>query len=328
LWDRSGPADPDLARLEQVLGALRHAGRRPSFAGERRSWPVRLLRHRVPLAAAAALIVAVGAGWFVLLGGAAWRVRTISGLPTVDGRSVPGGGRIAGGEWLVTDGTSRARIDVGRIGRVEVEPNTRVQVVTTAGRDHRMALERGTIHARIWAPPKFFYVETEAAVAVDLGCAYTLQVGEDGSGLLRVTHGWVGFERGRRETYVPEGAVVMTRADKGPGTPRYEDAPSGYGPALMRLDFGPPDGAGRAAALDLVLSTARRRDALTLWHLLTTGSREERSRVFDRLAGLVPPPAGVTRDQVLDGDREALDRWWDALGIEVSTWWRLFKKKW
>ena len=47
-----------------------------------------------------------------------------------------------------------------------------------------------------------------------------------GQGLLRVTHGWVGFERDGRETYVPEGAVCATRADRGPGTPRYEDAPS------------------------------------------------------------------------------------------------------
>ena len=44
-----------------------------------------------------------------------------------------------------------------------------------------MALDQGTIHARIWAPPKFFYVNTQAAVAVDLGCAYTLHV-DDAAG--------------------------------------------------------------------------------------------------------------------------------------------------
>ena len=77
-----------------------------------------------------------------------------------------------------------------------------------------------------------------------------------------------------------------------------------------------------------MLSSARRRDALTLWHLLTRGSLEERGRVYDRLAALAPPPDGVTRELVLDGNRPALDKWWDSLGIDVSTWWRLFKKKW
>ena len=104
--------------------------------------------------------------------------------------------------------------------------------------------------------------------------------------------------------------------------------PPGYGEALMILDFAPSSDPRRAAAFDLVLSTARRRDALTLWHLLTRGSLEERSRVYDRLATLAPPPDGVTRELVLDGNRLALDKWWDWLGIEVSTWWRLFKKKW
>jgi hypothetical protein len=209
-----------------------------------------------------------------------------------------------------------------------VDPNTRVQLVTTGTREHRMALERGTIHARIWAPPKFFYVNTQAAVAVDLGCAYTLQIDNAGIGLLRVTHGWVGFEREGRDTYVPEGAVCVTRSDQGPGTPRYEDAPSGYSEALALLDFGRPDDPGRAEALNLVLSTARRRDGLSLWHLLTRGSPAERAKVYDRLGELVPPPNGVTKEKVLAGERDALNRWWDWLGIDVSTWWRLFKKKW
>ena len=107
------------------------------------------------------------------------------------------------GEWLETDSASRARIAVGGIGNVEVEPNTRLQLVAN-GREHHMALDRGTIHARIWAPPKLFFVATEAATAIDLGCAYTLQVDARGDGMLRVTHGWVGLERGGRATYIPK----------------------------------------------------------------------------------------------------------------------------
>jgi hypothetical protein len=315
-------------RLERALGVLRHRGRMPALpvrpAVPRRTW----LKSTSWLAAAAALAIAVAGGWWVLsLRNPAWNVVAISGLPAVDGEGVSQG-RLETGEWLVTDAASRARLAVRGIGSVDVEPNTRIQLVKSAGREHRMALDRGMIHARIWAPPKFFYVNTKAAVAVDLGCAYTLQVDARGVGLLRVTHGWVGFERDGRETYVPEGAVCVTRDDLGPGTPRYEDAPSGYSEALLRLDFGAADDPQRVAALNHVLQNARRRDALSLWHLLTRGTREERLRVYDRLAELVPPPDGVSREKVLAGDRDALNRWWDWLGIETSTWWRLFKKKW
>jgi hypothetical protein len=94
------------------------------------------------------------------------------------------------------------------------------------------------------------------------------------------------------------------------------------------LDFGSPDDPRRAAAYELVLGSARRKDAMTLWHLLVRGTPEERGQVYDRLASLAPPPRDVTREQILAGDRLALERWWDQLGLGVNTWWRMLKKKW
>jgi hypothetical protein len=330
LWDGTGPPDPDVARLEHVLRVLRHRAPLRPLPAKRAAPPSGgMLTRRAWFAAAALVVLLGGATWFAVSAGrSTWRVHSLSGTPALDGRAVSGRARLARGEWLETDGGSRARIAVGSIGTVEVGPNTRIQLVVAGGREHRLALDRGTIHARIWAPPRLFYVNTRAAVAVDLGCAYTLQVNADGAGLLRVTSGWVGFERDGRETYVPEGAVCATRADRGAGTPRYEDAPSGYGEALAVLDFEEVTDPRRAAALELVLANARRRDAMTLWHLLTRGTAEERARVYDRLVSIVPHPADMSRGEVLSGDRTALNRWWDALGVDTSTWWRLFKKKW
>jgi hypothetical protein len=333
LWDRSGEPDPDVVRLETLLGQLRHHGTPPALpARARRGLGLSTWTLGVLSAAAAVLLIVAAAGWFVLERARnGWSVQTIAGTPVIDGmragevRSAEV--RLGIGKWLETDGLSRARIDVGQIGRVDVEPNTRLQLMEARGREHRMALTRGTIHARIWAPPKFFYVNTPSATAIDLGCEYTLQVDDSGAGLVRVTLGWVGFEGGGREAFIPEGAVGATRPGVGPGTPYYEDAPSGYGEALTILDFDRLDDPRRDAAFELVVSSARRRDALTLWHMLARGTTTERARVFDRLAALAAPPRGVTRAAVLAGDRRALDQWWDSLGIDNATWWRLWKKK-
>ena len=328
LWDGTGVPDPDVVGLEKTLGVLRHGGRIAELPDRPvASVPRPVARWRW-MAAAAALLIVAGAGWLVVAWRSpAWRVNSVAGAPAIGDRTVMTQSRFKQGEWLVTDNQSKARIAVGSIGSVDVDPNTRVQLIE-AGREHRMALDRGTIHARIWAPPKLFFVNTRAALAVDLGCAYTLQVDEQGAGLLRVRSGWVGLEREGRDTYVPEGAMCALHHDAGPGTPRYEDAPSGYGEALSVLDFSSVNDRRRDAALDLVLSTARKRDAMTLWHLLTRGTAEERARVYERLAALAPPPDGVTRELILAGNRVALDRWWDHLGVDVRTWWRLFKKRW
>jgi hypothetical protein len=328
LWDGTGVPDEAIVRLENTLRPLRHRGSPPPLPERQPEVRTRGWTSGRWLAAAAAVVLVAGGAWLTLVfRSGAWDVSSLSGAPAIDGRVVTDRARMTRGEWLETDSASRARIAVGGIGNVDVDPNTRLQLVAN-GREHHMALDRGTIHARISAPPKLFFVATQAATAIDLGCAYTLQVDARGDGMLRVTHGWVGLERGSRATYVPKGALCPIRTDRGPGTPRYEDAPSGYAEALMVLDFAVPDDPRRAAALDLVLSTARRQDALTLWHLLTRGSLEERERVYERLAALAPPPNGVTRELVLAGNQLALDRWWDWLGIDTGTWWRLLKKKW
>ena len=84
----------------------------------------------------------------------------------------------------------------------------------------------------------------------------------------------------------------------------------------------------RGAALDAVLADARPRDAFTMWHLLARVPVEDRDRVFDGLARLVPPPGGVDRDGIRRGDRSMLDAWWTALGLGTSDWWRTWERPW
>jgi hypothetical protein len=274
----------------------------------------------IGVAAAAGLVLAAGLVWR-----AAWSPSTRWGmtLAEADG-SRPRREWLREGDWLVTGSASRARLDVGLIGHLEVEPKTRLRLLDAGRRAHRLSLQRGTVHARIWAPPGTFFVDTPSAVAVDLGCAYTLTVDEDGGGRLSVQSGWVGFERDGRESFVPRGAACLTRPGKGPGTPYYEDATPAFREALAGADFG-DEPSSRGRALAHVLVEARPRDALSLWHLLGRSTGAEREVVFDRLAELVPPPPGVTRAAVLAGDPRALDAWWDALDLGAAGFWRLWR---
>jgi FecR-like protein len=317
LWDGSGEPDPAVERLERVLSPLRSerpAPELPATAG-RRSFGGGL----AALAAAAAFLIAVSGLW--LTGRpprASWEVTRLASTPS--GRTETRAERLRVGEWLETGESSRARVKVGTIGEVDIEPRTRLRLVDAGAASHRLRLDHGVLHARIWAPPGRFFVVTPSAVAVDLGCEYTLAVDETGAGLLQVSSGWVGFEQGGRESFVPRGAACAMRPGTGPGTPYYEDATEELKRALSEVDFAPA--VARADALRRVLATARPKDALSLWHLLARRDGEGRPAVYDRLAELVAPPDGVTREGVLAGDRRMLDRWWEALGLGAAGWWR------
>lgn len=248
-----------------------------------------------------------------------WEVTRLDGRPVIGKQKIDEKGQLPLGEWLTTDDASRAQISVGQIGEVKIEPNSRIQLVEVQDDNHRLAMQRGKMEAFIWAPPRKFFVETPSALAVDLGCSYTLEVTEDGTALLHVTMGWVAFEWQGRESFVPAEAKCVTRPKLGPGTPYFADASPEFQLALANFDT------GQANLIDAILAQARKRDALTLWHLLARTEGETRGKVFDRLAELISPPKKVTREGVLSNDRAMLDAWWTELGLGDTEWWRMWK---
>jgi hypothetical protein len=341
LFDGSGTPDPDIERLERMLGRLRSTASAPPIAidGERRTAnderPYLGARFYVPaLAAAAAIALMVGLTWTnaalapspadATAGKASWEVSVLIGTPRIGASVLVGDGRIAVGQTLTTDEGSRAKMAVSDIGQVTVDERTRVQLVETRDGHHRLALERGTLHAAIAAPPGQFVVSTPSATATDLGCVYSLHVNDDGSGMLTVEAGWVAFEERGRESFVPAGASSRTDRVNGPGTPRYDDTAQAFRDALDDIDNG-RDAVRRTASLRFVIQHARGRDAMTLWHLIPRVDGADRGAAIDALAARVPMPGAITREAVLRLDRAVLDRWWDALGLNEASWWRKWK---
>lgn len=243
-----------------------------------------------------------------------WDVARLDGAPRIDAAPFVGKGKLAVGQWLETDSSSRAQIDVANIGRVEVDPNTRIRLVESKPTEHRLELARGRMSAHISAPPKLFFVNTPSGVAEDLGCAYTLEVDDAGRSLLHVTLGWVSLQLRDRESVVPAGAACATWPGIGPGTPYFEDASEVFRTALTKLDFEPSDTQwSKIASLDLVLLNARSRDVMTLWYLLSRVDGNNRARVYERMVELASPPEGVTRPGVLQLNQEMLNRWKNSI---------------
>ena len=344
LWDGSGKPDPEVHRLESLLAQFSHREiplrlPQPQKAPAKPGYFHGLLLQFPWLprfAAVAVVLLALIAGGILCFyptrvspSGRGWEVARLDGTPQIGTRFITAGQAAANlrvGQTLETNGTSRASISQTDLGEIKVEPNSRVRLLQTEDHRKRLQLDIGTIHAMIWAPAGEFVVDTPSAVAVDLGCAYTLQVAADGSGTIRTTLGWVGFHLNGRESFIPAGAMCPTRPKVGPGTPYFEDASEAFRTALADFDFAAESQDSRAASLANILSQARARDGLTLWHLLSRTDGAERAEVYDRFATLVPPPAGVTRDGILQLDQSMLDLWWNALNLGDIYLWRYWEQ--
>lgn len=323
LWDRSGPPDPEVQRLERVLGELRHRGE----LDLRRVAGPPVWRWGWPAAAAAAIILIVVGVWHVRPRLAAhktqWAIARVEGSAVVGGRAAVPSTSLYTGQVLRTGPTAKVTLQADDFGRIEVAPDSELRVVESAAAHQRLSFPRGLIHVLIWAPPWQFVVDTPSARAIDLGCQYTLSVDSGGNGLLKVETGWVAFQFERRESFIPAGAACVTSRQRGPGTPYFRDASESLRRSLETFDE-----TGDPAALRHVLSEARPRDGFTLWHLLTRAPAGERGQVFDRFAQLVPLPPQVTRAGVLAADSQMLDLCWNALNLENAQWWREWKRQW
>ncbi len=337
LWDGSGEPSAGLQHLESTLGQLRHSGA-PLVLPSEVIVPLRWfgnLRIQLPwlprLAAVLLVVISLATSVFLTLLPTrtpetqnSWDVASLQGVVRIGSSYVTteqANAKLDVGQILETNGTSRASISEKSFGQIDVEPSSRVRLEQSGDKRTRIQLDRGTIHAAIWAPPGQFVVDTPSAIAVDLGCAYTLEVSPDGSGSIRTTLGWVGFQLNGRESFIPAGAMCATRPRIGPGTPWFEDTAEALRNALADFDFAEESKERRDSALAIVLAQASAKDGLTLWHLLSRTEGQERAQVYDRFASLVPPPRGVTREGVLRLDQGMLDIWWNSLDLgDISIW--------
>lgn len=313
LWDRGSPVDPEIAAMERALQPLRYSGKAPALPPRARR-PALLPRPAawVPLAAAAGLVLAVGLIRALAPAdpsAAGWEIASVSGGATIDADPVAAAGHLQVGRWLETGSGAEVRVRHDEVGALTIGADSRLRLVAErSGTEHRVELARGSLEALITAPPRLFFVDTASAVAVDLGCAYRLEVDETGNGLLEVLLGWVALERQRSIATVPMGGACRLRAGLGPGTPWFTDATARFRDAVQLFD----DRSGPAGALAVLLEEARGRDTMTLWHLLPRVDGTERRRVAERMIALAGPP-DAPMEAILGLEDQALRAWWSEL---------------
>ena len=278
-------------------------------------------RSRVVWAAgAAAIACALFLAPRLLRREAAWEVYALAGTPTLEAAPFTATARWKPRQVLETGPEARAKVLVGRIGELDVEPGSRLRLVQTDRGEHRVALDHGGLRAFIWAPPRRFFVETREALAVDLGCAYSLHVDATGAGWLKVAFGWVSFFSPSTdlEVYVPAGAACVLRPGQGSGTPYFEDASEPFRAALGLVDTNPRD----AGALVKLLAESRKKDALTLVQLVQRLDASGRAQVLDQLA-VLHPSVRVDRAAFIRGDVRQVSLYWKALDVGDLKWWQL-----
>lgn len=314
LWDPAAPADASVQRIERQLApAAFDPAANPLPLGQTSRPATR--RTATPwlrgLLAAAALLFVAGVSL------AAWRWTWPEGRSwAVAAAPLGAPEELAVGAPLLTPPSEPALVRIARIGTMRVAGGSALTLRSTRSNRHRLLLQRGAVHVRVWAPPLSIAFQTPAGEVFDMGCEFELTVTEDSSDV-RVTSGWVQLENFSGEAVVPAGASSTMRDGRRPGVAVFDDAPEGFREGVRNLER-----YGDEAAAEQILGLARARDVLTLLQLVQRDAAAV-SRFASRAFELSPPPDPSDLQRVINGDRAALDRWMNALPLPSpkSGWW-------
>ncbi|MEZ4299219.1 MAG: FecR domain-containing protein [Polyangiaceae bacterium] len=210
-------------------------------------------------------------------------------------------GKLPPDTWLETPESTTATLRVADIGAITLHPGSRLRIVRTGPTEHRMELVRGSLHAKVKAPPRLFVIDTRAAAAVDLGCEYDLRIDDQGRTDLHVLTGAVSLEGKGRSAFAPQRTRVVADPERGPGLVLADTASFALQSAAARFE------SGALGALDALLRAATRTDSVTLWNLLPTGSKGVREKVIARIDQLALRARTIPRDRLLAGDPDTLE---------------------
>jgi hypothetical protein len=318
LWDRSGPPDPEVERLEALLSPLAHDAPLDELRLRRRSRrPWFVLGIAVAAAAAVVLYVALprgaqprGAQRACGAGGPGFAFAGEGGAVSCNGSTIATGVLPIGGE--LATGAHGARLAIADIGDARLGPDSVVRLERTDAERHHLALARGRMHAKVVAPPRLFAVSTPTTDVIDLGCEYTIEVDAAGRGTICVQDGLVELAtKAGAVVAVPLGACANLLAEDRLGLVVAAEASDALRAAVEAYDHGvTPRPEARAA----VLAAAAATDAITLVGLATL-EPADRAAVLARLADLVPPPAGITAESAAR-DPAQLEAWAEEVLVD------------
>lgn len=244
-----------------------------------------------------------------------WKVASLSGNPYISNEAMAKLDSIRDGEYIVTNDSSRAEIYVADIGKVIIEPNTKLMIVKGEDGKNKLSVEYGTIDADMKQVAEPVPVMLPSAIAMDEGGQYKLTVDHTGDGLFFVKSGTVEVTSGNKQSVATAGTYVMTKKDKGVGTPFAVGTSPLIKKALYDFDFGKCD----QTCISTIVNSATTKDAVTLVNLLPQLEGELKDNVYSRAIVIAPPPPGVpSRDSIPFIDEKEIEEWVEKIQIQVN----------
>lgn len=237
-----------------------------------------------------------------------WRVISIEGNPTIDG-SPEKSDRWSQGEILVTDASSKATVEIPKVGTLEIDKNSRLVLDKAKDGANLVILKNGKVSITNSADMPEFSIMVNDFEIVDRGGKFEIENLSVLGAILKVNYAFAEIVHNGNSYMVDENHICVLRRGFRPGIPVNKNSSDSMRAAVESFDFNN----GGEAAIEKIISLAKERDMLTLLALIQVVPQLQRQIIFQEISNRFPPPESVTRAGIIRLDKDMLYRWWEEI---------------
>ncbi|MBK6913813.1 MAG: sigma-70 family RNA polymerase sigma factor [Ignavibacteriales bacterium] len=247
-----------------------------------------------PLLSAAVLFFLIAIAYYFLSMQVKWSISNVSGTPKLNSTSLNGTESFDEGDLLVNNSVSEASLYISDVGSIFIKSDTKIKRIE----NDELYLLHGTISVMRTDAERFLTVKTSSMLIKDfyLNGDYELNADEIGGGSIECDYSWVILVKDKSEVIVPSKYKCEWQKNGRIGLPYSVSASDDFKKTIAGFDADKND----EKLFDKIINLSQKSDAPTLWNLLKLINSEERIIVINKLNELIPFPAGVNQNGLID----------------------------
>ncbi len=303
LYDRKHKMDRSAIRKSAVSKTILGYGFAKPFASSSFEWKKIVI---IPI-----ILILSAAGYFYYdfqKYNSPWDIQCLDGYAIINGR-ISTSGKLEQGESLAADKDSHVTVHVPDVGRIELFSLASIVLQKAKDDDNVIKIISGFINVVNTASMPNLKIELQNSFVVDKAGTFSVSVDNNQNAKIIVVSGFVEINYKDENIFVKEGFALEVNNNYRPGIPLRIDAPDSLKHEVEKFNYYN----GGEESVEKIISLAKDADMLTLLAIIPLASQQQRELLFQAVVNYYPPPLGVTRLGIINGDKEMLYKWWEDI---------------
>jgi hypothetical protein len=217
------------------------------------------------------------------------------------------------GDNIILNDSSHAKITLPGEFEIDLYSNSKLRILDARATINQIEMVDGSINFKTVSNESNFILKHGPIKLNERSGIYSYTTDEFGNVKVDVKNGIVDFITPRGNFSLANDYSVFISDNFRVSIPVHKEASPKFLSEINRLNVAVND----IAALSSLMLETKQTDVLTLIRILELVTSDKRELVFQKIRNMFPPPAGVTKNGILEGNKRMLEKWWSEIEAQI-----------